>query len=501
MSSSIQFSQEIYDLLVIGGGINGAAVANIAAGEGLRVALLEKGDFAGGTSSKSTKLVHGGLRYLEHFEFDLVYEALKERYIQLKSVPYLVKPLTFISPVYRNDRRPLWMMRLGVFLYDLLSGRYRIGEHRALGKEEVGRLIPGIKSEGLVGGVMYYDAQMDDARLCLENVLSAQAKGADVANYTEVYDFIKDAGRVVGVKARNVWNQQEVVIRAKRVVCAVGPWAAGLLQKDDPQATSSIRTTKGIHLVCRQKIADHALLVQTQNDDRFFFIIPWQGHSLIGTTDTDYRGDPDAVGVTEDDVDYLLREARRVLPQHSFRKEDIVTTFVGLRPLVYQSGQQGSPSKVSRQHVFAETPSGLLFILGGKYTTYRRIAIECLNKILSPKKVKSSDEYPLYGSGQMTEGDRDDVQRYGVEPDIIEHLKNKYGTRYRDVLELTRSDISLKKRICSCHLHIEAQIVYAIKTEMARTPEDIIWRRLGIGYVQCEIDKYKEAIRYYLPNR
>ena len=495
---SVRFSQQVYDVLVIGGGINGAAVVNIAAGKGLKGALLEKNDFASGTSSKSTKLVHGGLRYLENFEFDLVREALRERYIQLKSVPHLVKPLAFLVPVYKNDRRPLWMMKLGIFLYDALSGKYKIDKHRSLSKEEVSRFVPGVKQEDLTGGVVYYDAQMDDARLCLENVLCARGKGADVANYTEVYEFIKENGKVVGVKARDVLRKNEFSVRAKRVVCAAGPWARQLLKMDDPQAPEMIRPTKGVHLVYRPKISDYALLLQTQQDSRVFFIIPWMGHSLIGTTDTDYEGSPDHVEVTAEDVDYLLSEARRVLPQHVFKKEDIATTFAGLRPLVYQ---KGLASRVSRKHVFEETSSGLLFIMGGKYTTYRKIAIECVNKILNPHKILPSDDYPLYGSGNVSDSNAEIAKKYGIDGEIVEHLRNKYGTRYKDVLELTKFDFSLKKRICSCHLNIEAQVVYSIKTEMAATPDDIIWRRLGVGYVPCEIDKYREVIRYYLPNR
>ena len=490
-----RFSNQIYDLLIIGGGINGAAIANIAAGEGLKVVLLEKGDFAGGTSSKSTKLVHGGLRYLENFEFDLVYEALKERYVQLQNVPHLVKPLPFVVPVYKTDRRPLWMMKLGVFLYDVLSGRHRIGKHRSLNVSEVAQLVPGVKQDGLVGGVLYYDAQMDDARLCLENVLSAKAKGADVANYTEVTGLMKEHGRAVGARVRDVLNGKEYMVRARRVVCAVGPWAHQLFAMDNPQTTQRVRTTKGIHLVYRKKISDHAVLLQTQKENRVFFVIPWMGHSLIGTTDTDFSGDPDQVDVTEGDIDYLLSEARRIFPQQSFRMEDIVTTFAGLRPLVYQ---KGSPSAVSRKHVFEETSSGLLFVLGGKYTTYRKIAWECVGRIAGSRGKDAGEDYPLYGSGAITESSVDLAQEYDIDKDIVDHLKWKYGTRYKEILKMTVGHPELKKKVCSCHLNIEAQIVYSIDAEMARTPEDIVWRRLGVAYVQCETEKYKESARRYL---
>lgn len=491
-----RLTQQVYDLLIVGGGINGAAIANIAAGEGLKVALLEKGDFASGTSSKSTKLVHGGLRYLENFEFDLVRESLKERYIQLQNVPHLVKPLPFVVPVYKTDRRPLWMMKLGVFLYDVLSGRHRIGNHRSLNSDEVTQLIPGLKSDGLIGGVLYYDAQMDDARLCLENVLSAKAKGAEVANYVEVTGFIKEHGKVVGVQARDLLNSNNFQVKAKRVVCAVGPWARHFFDMDNPQTQERMRTTKGIHIVYRKKISDHAVLLQTLKDSRIFFIIPWLGHSLIGTTDTDYTGSPDAVEVNEEDINYLLTEARRVFPQQSFRIEDIVTTFAGLRPLVFQPG---SPSKISRKHVFEETSSGVVFVMGGKYTTYRTIAWECVRRVAGSQGNGQGESYPLYGSGAIPESSVDLARKYDIDKDIVEYLMGKYGTRYRDVLELTVKNPDLKKRICSCHLNIEAQVVYSVAAEMARTPDDIIWRRLGIAYVQCEIDKYREIIRRYLP--
>src|SRR3989338_9573641 len=201
---------EKFDLLVIGGGINGAAIANIASGRGLKTALVEKGDFASGTSSKSTKLIHGGIRYLENLEFDLVHEALVERAIQIQSVPYLVKPLEFIIPVYKNDKRPIWMMQLGVFLYDALAAKYRIGQHQSLTRDNLVRSEPNLKKEGLSGGVIYYDAQMDDARLCLENVLAADQKGATVANYIDVRSFIKEEGRAVGVQVRSEEHTSEL---------------------------------------------------------------------------------------------------------------------------------------------------------------------------------------------------------------------------------------------------------------------------------------------------
>ena len=340
-----RFSNQTYDLLVIGGGINGAAIAHLAAKRGMKVALLEKGDFASGTSSKSTKLIHGGIRYLENMEVDLVYESLRERHIQLRVAPHLVKPLPFVIPVYQGDKRPLWMMQLGVFLYDLLAGRYRVKPWRKLSRQEVIRLEPGIEPKGLKGGVLYYDAQMDDARLCLENVLMAAQYGAHVANYVKVVSFVKENGRVAGVRAHDMLGIKELEVRAKRVICAAGPWTNELLRLDLPEAKKKVRTTKGIHIVYKGEISKHAVLIGSQSDRRIFFVIPWMGNSLIGTTDTDYIASPDAVKVEKEDIDYLVRESKRVFPALDFTPSNILATFAGLRPLIRKSG---SPRKVSR---------------------------------------------------------------------------------------------------------------------------------------------------------
>lgn len=378
-----------YELLVIGGGINGAGIANIAARHGIKVLLLEKGDFASGTSSKSTKLIHGGLRYLENLEFGLVRESLKERYIQLKAAPHLVKPLRFIIPVYKKDKRPLWLMHLGVSLYDRLAGKYVIKPHSKLSAQDVLREEPLLKKEGLLGGVAYFDAQMDDTRLCLENVLCAQESGADAENYVEVVSFIKEKGRAVAVEARDKLTGAIIRVKAKKIICAVGPWANILLKMDDPQAKDMIRVTKGVHIVYSKQLSHNALLIPSDRDGRVFFIIPWEGHSLIGTTDTDYAGSPDEVKPDNGDINYLLEGAKRVFPQEEFTKENIVNAFAGLRPLLQR---KGSPSNISRRHLIFKTRSGIIFVIGGKYTTYRKIAYDCLNRFM---KINPQEEFRL----------------------------------------------------------------------------------------------------------
>lgn len=490
-----RFSQKEYDLLVIGGGINGCAIANLASGAGMKVALVDKGDFASGTSTKTTKLIHGGIRYLENFEFDLVYEALHERFIQLKTVPYLVKPLGFVVPVYKKDARPLWMMRIGVWLYDFLSGAYVIEKHRYLTVRQITGLVPGIKQEDLVGGVMYYDAQMDDARVCLENALMADHLGAHLANYVEVTNFLKRNGKVTGVRARDVLTEHTFEIKAKKVVCAIGPWTNHFLRLDNPRARARVRTTKGVHLVYRGQMAPQAILLSSQQDKRIFFIIPWKGNSLIGTTDTDYFDSPNQVSVKEEDVDYLLREAQRIFPDKPLSKDNIITTFAGLRPLVHD---EGAPAKVSRKHVIEETYSGLIFVMGGKYTTYRKIAEDCLQFLRRNRIPLALSQFHLYGSGAINAPSQEIAQHCSLDEATVDILKNTYGIRYQQILKLVEKNPQWKNCLCSCSPAIEAQVVYAIESEMAQTKEDIIWRRLSIGYNDCPTKQCRERIQQIL---
>ena len=496
MQRDIQrFGQYQYDVLVVGGGINGAAIAHMAALNGLKVALLEKGDFAGGTSSKSTKLIHGGLRYLENLEFGLVRESLRERSVQLKSAPHLVHPLRFIIPVYDSDARPFWLMKLGVKLYDLLSRKHVIEKHRVLDAEEICRLVPGIRREGLQGGVMYSDAQMDDARLCLENVLSAVEKGAHAANYAKVVSFIQENGKTVGVRARDEVGQKNFEVRARRVVCAVGPWTNILMRKEHSRSLPKVRPTKGVHIICRGIISDHAVLVPTRSDRRVFFIIPWMGNSLIGTTDTDFTGNPDHVNAEPEDIDYLIHETKRVLPEARLSRENMITSFAGLRPLV---SEPGAPARVSRKHVIRESYSGLIYVMGGKYTTYRKIAEDVVRKLVKKPLIDTQEYFPLYGSGRVDEDVDALGQHYGVEPEIVRGLMRSYGTRFRDVLKYVGTDPALNVPICACGPVILAQVVYAIETEMARTVDDIVMRRLAIGYNGCRSGECRKTIRTIL---
>lgn len=471
-----KLKRQTFDLLVIGGGINGAAIAHLAALRGLKTALIEKNDFASGTSSKSSKLMHGGIRYLENFQFSLVSEALRERHFHVKALPYLVQPLPFIIPVYKGDRRPLWMMRAGVLLYDLLAGPKNIGRHRSLTAAQVLELEPLLNPEGLQGGVLYYDALMDDVRVCLENVLSAAERGAVCANYVEVTGFIKENGRVAGVTARDLLcggASGLMQIHARRVVVCCGAWTNEILKLDDAKASERVRPTKGVHLVIDKKISERALLIPARRDKRIFFVIPWKSGTMIGTTDTDFSGTPDHVKAETEDLDYLLQEAARVFPGLNLSSLDIRISFAGLRPLLRH---EGTASGISREHEIFESASGTSYIAGGKYTTYRAIAEDFVGRLISGPPIEK-----FYGGGAK-ENAQALAARYCVPAETAEYLCGLYGSRANDVLNLVSKDPLLGQRISPEHPAIMAQLHYSRDVEMASTAEDVIARRLVLAY-------------------
>ena len=495
MKRNIESCQDrVFDVLVIGGGINGAAIAHMAATNGLSVCLLEKNDFGSGTSSKSTKIVHGGLRYLENLEFGLVKEALRERTLQLKNAPHLVHSLGFIVPVFKSDERPFWVIKLGVLLYDLLSGRHLIKKRRTLTTAEVEHLVPGINTEGLLGGVMYYDGQMDDARIVLENVLSAVDRGAIAANYVQVRSFIKEMGKAIGVEAEDMISKKTFKVRAKKIISAVGVWTDEFLDKEHARAPQKVRPTKGVHIVYRGQVCDHAVLIPTKSDKRIFFVIPWHGNSLIGTTDTDYAGDPDRVHVEEEDIEYLFNEARRVFPEVDFNEKDIITSFAGLRPLAFKEGQ---PSKVSRRHVVESSYSGVIYVYGGKYTTYRKIAEDALKAATTKELKDTSTTFPLYGSGEITQNLNEIASASKLSAETITFLVGHYGIRYQEILKIIEQNGELAEILIAGSRVLKAQVVYAIENEFAQNEDDVIDRRLGLIYDDCDHDHCRREIKKY----
>lgn len=478
-----------FDALIVGGGINGAGLARDLALRGLQVALVEKGDFASGTSSTSTKLIHGGLRYLETYSFHLVFESQRERRTLQHIAPHLVRPLSFLIPVYRDDPRPLWMIRAGLTLYDLLALFRNTHHHSILSAQEALRREPVLQDAGLVGVARYWDCRMDDARLCLENVLAAVEAGAEAVNYAEVVELLKREGRTCGALVRDRESGAELEVEAEVVVNTAGPWLDKVCALDG-DTDRKLRPTRGTHIVVpRISRGGEALYLSSKSDARLFFVVPWGDYSLVGTTDVDYAGDPDTVTPTEDDIDYLLAEAGRHLRDHPLRRQDVLAAFAGLRPLVAEESVKAS--RVSREHRIFVSSSGLISVGGGKYTTYRSMAAEMADLVVRRlgrgQTDCRTDRLPLPG-GQTGDFDRY-VQdrlaalcgRSGLSPRVIERLLGLYGSRIDQVLALGRREPGLLEPVSPGSELLGVQVAYAADFELARTVEDVLRRRSSLA--------------------
>ncbi len=411
-----ELCQTSYDLLIIGGGINGAGAAREASARGLKVLLVEARDFAFGASSRSTKLAHGGLRYLETYDFKLVAESLKERRILSEVLaPHLVHPLPFLVPLYQGDKRPPWMIRAGMWLYDLLAikGHGLIQWHRWLGPSAALGAVPGLASQGLRGAAQYWDCQLNDARLVLENVQDAQRLGAKALNYCRLKSVHVLQEGEVRARLRDEEAGLEAEVHAKLLLVCAGPWTDAVFEALGRSTPSpKVKPTKGIHLITRPIVGDQALLVPARSDGRVFFVIPWalegQAASLIGTTDGDFSGDPAHIRAEEDEIGYLLQETARVLPGAKLTRADVLATYAGLRPLSAPPPERaGSNGVISREHHFWEEP-GVLAVTGGKYTTYRSLcqslidrAGHRLGRALTPSR---SAQLPLPGAPEDAQG-------------------------------------------------------------------------------------------------
>lgn len=447
-----RLTKQPFDLLVIGGGIIGAGVARDAALRGLSVALVEQQDFVSGTSSKTTKLIHGGIRYLEQYDFKLVREACRERQTLVTLAPHLVKPLPFIIPVFRGGPRSAWKVRAGVTLYDWLAGRTRLGPHGFYGARRLQQREPVLAESSIVGGARYFDAQMDDVRLCLANLLAAAEQGAVLVNYARVVLFHRQAGRIAGAEVADAIGPGSWLVQARVVVNATGPWADAVRRLADPHAASLVRRTKGIHLVYPKLPIERALVLSAHRDGRIFFLIPWRHGTLIGTTDTDFDESPERARATADDVAYLLGETNRLLPKLRLTREQIITTFAGVRPLAAQHGDDKVPWHLSRGHSLVEDTPGLLTVIGGKYTTYRAIAEEVVDRVIhrlgrAPVACRTA-EVPL---GAPPVGPRP-----GGQP------------------------------LCPHHSFTTADVLRAVEQEAAITLGDLFWRRLEVGWTPCQ---------------
>ncbi len=480
------------DVLVIGGGITGAGIARDAALRGFRTALVDKSDFGAGTSSHSSRLIHGGIRYLEHGAFRLVFEASHERRVLLRIAPHLVRPLAFLFPIYRGGRLPAWKLRAGMWLYDLLSSFRNVHWHRWLGAKKVRRVEPGLRDRGLIGAALYYDAQADDARLVIATLRSALRAGAIAANYVETTALLKPDGRVRGAVVRDVLTGETATIRANVVVSATGPWSDIMRRLDDPQAAPVLRLTKGVHVtVPRRRVGnEHAVTLLSQLDGRVMFVLPWGDLAYIGTTDTDADSSPDALRITAADVTYLLRSANAAFPDARLTSHDVVSAWVGLRPLL--RADHANPSQVSREHQVFESPQGLISIAGGKLTTYRVMARDVVDRVakrlheLDGRAIPGrppTDRLPLPG-GEAAELEVlvEAARARGAAEATARHLVANYGSEAAAVLNLVDRDRRLGDPVLPGRPEIWAEVTYAVEREMAVRVQDVLIRRLHLFY-------------------
>jgi glycerol-3-phosphate dehydrogenase len=371
-----------FDVIIIGAGINGAGIARDAAMRGLKVLLLDKGDIASGTSSASTRLIHGGLRYLEHFEFGLVRESLRERETLLRIAPHLVKPLPITIPIYKQSKRGRLTVRAGMIAYDLLSIGKSLPRHRMLSRAETLAQSPGLNPEGLLGSALYFDAQVEFAeRLVVENALAARDHGAEVVTYAPVTKIISEDGAVTGVEF--VTDGESRVARASLIINAAGPWVDELLERVPVESSRLIGGTKGSHIVVSSfaGASRNAIYLEAQSDRRPFFIIPWNGNYLIGTTDVRFEENPDQVRSESWEIDYLLAETNRAFPGARLARDRILFTYSGVRPLPWTRNED--EQSITRRHFIREHRKlkNLLSIVGGKLTTYRSLAEECVDLV------------------------------------------------------------------------------------------------------------------------
>jgi glycerol-3-phosphate dehydrogenase len=476
------------DLLVIGGGITGAGIARDAALRGLDVVLVEARDFGEGTSSRSSRLIHGGLRYLEQGRLGLVAEALRERAVLLRLAPHLVRPLPFVLPVFRGDRLSRWKVTLGLSLYDMLAGTGNVRRHQSLGKRGVLRLEPLLRERGLMGGALFHDAQCDDARLTLAVVRAAAMRGARVANHMRMLDLLRDGGRITGARLRDELTGEEEDVGARLVVNATGPWSDTVRRLEDPAVRPILRATRGSHfMVPAARVGNrNAILFTSPVDGRVMFVLPWGEWSYVGTTDTDTDESPDQVRPEEADLVYLLRSANAIFPGAHLTPDDVVATWAGLRPLL--AARPGLPAwAVSREHRILRGPGGMLTIAGGKLTTFRKMAAQVVDQAAralgaaAGRGRASSETEPLPGGeAAVTEGFRAPGLELGLPAATVDHLLRLYGGEAPALYTLCRERPGLAAPLHPEHPAIEAQVVFAVERELARRPEDVLARRIHL---------------------
>jgi glycerol-3-phosphate dehydrogenase len=498
-----------FDAVIIGGGVTGAGIARDAAHRGLRVALVEKRDFASGTSSKSSKLVHGGLRYLEHGELRLVFEGTNERSLQMRRAPHLVRPIPFLVPIYKGKKPALAYVDIGLWIYDALAMFRSPKLHKTYRGKKVHALEPALRTDDLAGALEYYDCMTDDARLVLENVLDARVLGADVRSYTRATGVTHDKrGRVAAVQIVDELTGETSELRTRAVVVAAGPWTDAVLGALGVGLSHRlIRPTKGVHIV-----VDHARLparravTMLTRDRRVIFCIPWVERTVIGTTDTDHQGDPDDVAADLSDVLYLCEAANVFFPESHLTPDDVIATWAGLRPLIdpEHGAEQGATraSDVSREHEVFVRDEGIITIAGGKLTTYRRMAREATDRVvewlgdrgdaaLEGRTIKPcrTKVRPLPGAQGLEPHGHKGVEAIAerlrhnaaIDARVAEHLAQTYGVRAESVVVRGVADAGLLERINADLPYLWVEVDHAFEVDLARTVEDVLMRRVPLG--------------------
>ncbi|PRX44341.1 glycerol-3-phosphate dehydrogenase [Prauserella shujinwangii] len=476
---------ETFDIVVIGGGVVGAGTALDAATRGLRVALVEARDLASGTSSRSSKLFHGGLRYLEQLEFGLVREALRERELMLtRLAPHLVKPVSFLYPLtHRVWERPY--TAAGLALYDTMGGARSVPGQKHLTKAGALRMVPALKRDALVGGIRYYDAQADDARHTMAVARTAAHYGAVVRTSTQVVQFVREADRVSGVRVRDAEDGRETEVQANAVINCTGVWTDELQRLSGSRGRFRVRSSKGVHIVVPRDriVSESGLILRTEKS--VLFVIPWRNHWIIGTTDTDWHLDLAHPAATRSDIDYLLDHVNAVLAT-PLTHDDIEGVYAGLRPLL--AGESEETSKLSREHAVARVAPGLVAIAGGKYTTYRVMAADAVDAaaVDLPARAQSSitDKVPLLGAdGYHALVNQADhlAAAHGLHPYRVRHLLDRYGSQVREVLALAEGRHELLRPLEHAPDYLRVEAMYAASHEGALHLEDVLARRTRIS--------------------
>ena len=487
-SAITALGSESFDVLVIGGGVNGVGAALDAASRGLKVALIESQDIAAGTSSRSSKLIHGGLRYLEQYDFKLVREALHERELLVSTLcPHLVKPVGFLFPLTEKFKERTYV-GAGLALYDALRGFQRgMPWHKHLSQKQINEIAPSLRPDIIMGAIKYFDAQVDDARHTLSVARTAARHGAVIATRVSAESLIRNGKRVVGVNARDLVSGERIAIKATVTVMCAGVWSDELHANFDLKPGYNVTMSKGVHIVLPGSAikSDAGIILKTPVS--VLFIIPWADKWIVGTTDTPYTGDRAEPFASREDVQYIVDQANRVLtPQ--IKIDEIIGVYAGLRPLVANS-KGSATTKLSREHTVDRPAPGFVSIAGGKYTTYRimgrdviDLAVNELRK-LSPESV--TEKLPLIGTDgyfalvQQIEAIADES---GLDSQTVTHLLNRYGSLISEILDLIKADASLAKKLDADLPYLKAEIYYAVSHEGARSVEDVISRRTRIAF-------------------